>query len=93
MTPVFLKYKECMVYSAFEVVDQGLIMLLNLCWLPGFICELGVLPPMVPTEYLFEKHADKGKERWEIYAWAVREVIMKSGGFKAFDLKNGHKLK
>ena len=53
-----------------------MIMLLNLCWIPGFMCEVGVLPPMVPTEYLFEKHADKGKERWEIYAWAVREVIM-----------------
>ena len=93
ITPQYLKYRECMVYSAFEVVEQGLIMLLNLCWIPGFVCEVGVLPTMFPTDYLYETHSDKGKDKWEIYAWAVREVIMKAGGFKSYDIKNANKLK
>jgi hypothetical protein len=28
---------------------------------------------------LFEKHSDKGYERWEIYAWAIREIMSKAG--------------
>jgi len=30
---------------------------------------------------MFEKFKDKGQERWEIYAWAVREVMLKAGDF------------
>lgn len=44
------------------------------------------MPPFQPNEYLFEKHADKGKERWEIYAWAVRDAMMKAGKFQPIDL-------
>lgn len=62
-----------------------MIMLLNFCW-PGFVCEVVCLPDVVPTEYLFEKHADKGKERWEIYAWAVREIMIEAGGYKRCDM-------
>ena len=31
---------------------------------------------------MFSKHADKDVERWEIYAWAVRDAISKAGGFQ-----------
>jgi len=34
---------------------------------------------------MFETHKDKGDERWEIYAWAVRDVIINKGGFKECD--------
>jgi len=43
------------------------------------------MPPFEPNEYLFEKHADKGNERWEIFAWAVRDAMMKSGHFQPID--------
>jgi hypothetical protein len=33
------------------------------------------LPPFQPNEWLFTHHADKGKEKWEIFAWATREVM------------------
>lgn len=39
------------------------------------------MPDFVPNEYLFEQHAHKGDERWEIYAWAVRDLIIKAGNF------------
>ena len=38
------------------------------------------LPPFKPNKYLFETHKDKGKEEWEIYAWAVRDVMSKVSG-------------
>jgi 1-acyl-sn-glycerol-3-phosphate acyltransferase len=39
------------------------------------------LPPFEPNDYFWETHADKGKDRWEIYAWAIRDVIAKKGKF------------
>lgn len=39
------------------------------------------LPLFVPNDYLFEKHKDKGTEKWEIIAWAVRDAMAKVGGF------------
>jgi len=44
------------------------------------------MPPFTPNDYLFEKHADKGKEKWEIFAWAVRDAMMKSGNFESIDI-------
>jgi hypothetical protein len=29
---------------------------------------------------MFETHRDKGKEDWEIYAWAIRDIMAKVGG-------------
>ena len=31
---------------------------------------------------MFELHADKGKEDWEIYAWCVQDVIAEKGKLK-----------
>lgn len=49
------------------------------------MCEVNRLPDFEPNEYLFKTHADKGKERWEIYAWAIREIMAKEGGFELSD--------
>lgn len=50
-----------------------------------------ILPDFEPNEYLFETHKDKGKERWEIYAWAVRDIIMKNGSFGSCDISKREK--
>lgn len=44
--------------------------------------DVHTLPTFMPNEFLFREHADRGAEKWEIYAWAVREVMAKFGGFK-----------
>ena len=41
---------------------------------------------------MFETFKDMGPERWEIYAWAVRDAMMKAGGFEACDLTVRQKL-
>lgn len=44
-------------------------------------CEIVILPDFQPNEYLFETHKSKGEERWEVFAWAVRDVMMSIGDF------------
>ena len=36
-----------------------------------------ILPPLKPNDYLFEKFADKGKTKAEIFAWAARDIMGK----------------
>lgn len=61
-------------------------------WSDRFHIEVHRLPPFKPNDYLFEKYKDKGTEKWEIYAWAVREVIAKFGGFKTSNQSNREKI-
>lgn len=44
------------------------------------------MPIFEPNDYLFEKHADRGKEKWEVFAWAARDAMAKVGGFGQHDL-------
>ena len=55
------------------------IVFLNFSWLGVHTFHMQVLPDFEPNEYLFTTHADKGKERWEIFAWAVRDIMQKQG--------------
>ena len=89
--PIFLKYKFNTVSPAFDVMEFLPLVILNLstCF---YKCELTVLPDFEPNEYLFETHSDKGSERWEIYAWAVRDAMAKAGGFKVCDQSLKEKL-
>ena len=50
------------------------------------------MPPFKPNEYLFETFKDKGTEKWEIYAWAVREAMAKFGDFKLTNQSNKEKI-
>ena len=50
------------------------------------------LPLIVATDYLFKKHSDKGKEKWEIYAWAVRDIMSKASGLEKNDQPYREKL-
>ena len=42
--------------------------------------------PFQPNEFLFKKHEDKGSSKAEIYAWAVRDVMVKTLSFGINDL-------
>ena len=45
------------------------------------------MPDFTPNSWMLEKHADKGDEPWEIYAWCVREAISKYSGIQVLDEK------
>ena len=74
--PVYLKYGHSYFSAAYDVLEMFNLILLTLCSVNNNLtCEVGVLPDFQPNEYLFTTFADKGPERWQIYAWAVRDVI------------------
>lgn len=50
------------------------------------------MPPFLPNDYLFETHKDKGKDKWEIFAWAVRDVMAKTGNLKKSEQPNSDKI-
>ena len=74
--PIVLKYSSKTMSPAFDTLEALPLVILHLCW-ACFHCEVMVLPDFQPNEYLFENFSDKGDERWEIYGWALREVMMK----------------
>ena len=47
--------------------------------------KLHVMPDFTPTPWMLEKHADKGNEPWEIYAWCVNDAIAKYGGISKME--------
>lgn len=79
--PIFIKYTYKTVNPAFDTIEYLPLMIMTLS-LGYFTAEVSTLPDFTPNEYLFEQHADKGSERWEIYAWAVRDAIIKHGKFQ-----------
>lgn len=51
-----------------------------------------ILPPFKPNEYLFENHKDKGTANWEIFAWAVRDIMSIAGPIEKSDQTYREKL-
>ena len=54
-------------------------------------CTINIMPDFQPNEFLFENHKHsndhmaneeiKENERWETFAWAVRDAMIKAGDF------------
>lgn len=91
VTPIYFKYDVHAFSTAYDCVDFLPLVIMNLCW-AGLKCRVNIMPDFEPNEYLFRKHADKGNERWEIFAWAVRDAMAKTGEFELCTLKLQEKL-
>ena len=78
--PIYLKYEQSKVNPGFEVMEFFPLAILQLSWC-HMRCSVHVLPDFQPNEFLFEKHASQGTERWEVFAWAVRDVMARTGKF------------
>lgn len=86
VTPIYFKYPVHGFSSAYEVIDFLPLSIMTLCW-ACLKCNVNIMPDFEPNDYLFKKHADKGNERWEIFAWAVRDAMAKTGEFELSNLK------
>ena len=82
--PVVLKYQFDYVSSQTYVPKLLQFGFLKCCFFKTNDCTVTHLPIFVPNDYLYKTHADKGKEKWEIYAWAIRDIMMKAGGLKLY---------
>ena len=45
------------------------------------------LPPLKPNDYMFEKFADKGKTKAEVFAWVTRDIMSIAGGLEKIEVK------
>jgi hypothetical protein len=81
LQPVVIKLDlNALVCLSFECVDELPRTILHLCSYSHQNVDLLVMPDFEPNEFLFTKHADKGNERWEIFAWAVRDAMSQASG-------------
>ena len=74
-----------MFQTTIDVMDESIFFPLFLCGFSKVVAEVSILPPLQPNEYLWKTHADKGHEKWEIFAWAARDVMAKVGHFGKHD--------
>lgn len=74
--PLYLKYDQSKVNPGFEVMEFVPVAVLQLSWC-HMKCSVHVLPDFQPNEYMFKKFASNGSERWEVFAWAVRDMMAK----------------
>lgn len=88
--PVSIWYDWDLVNPMFcpVLIFPFLILHMSLLW--EATANLTHMPIFVPNEYLYKTHADKGKERWEIVAWAIRDIIAKDLGLKLCDTSIRH---
>lgn len=90
--PVVLKYIWSSLSPAWDVIPflPIAIMQMSLFYMR---CDVIELPPFIPNDYLFEQHANKGDDKWEIYAWAVREAMSEASGLEKNDMPFREKIK
>ena len=82
-----------MVHPAIEALDEPFMVFLLCCTIQPIVVELKQLPIFAPNEYLYQTHADKGEEKWEIFAWACRDLMYKVGGFGRSEIAFRDKIK
>ena len=82
--PLILKQTPNTVNQSYDCITLWPLVFLVLSnWTNRF--EKSFFPAFIPNDYLFTTHADKGKEKWEVYAWAVRDLMAKEGKFEKHD--------
>ena len=86
--PSFIVVQSGMVWPFYDTIDFFPMLYLILCDLSFTVSTLYIMPEFTPNAVMLEKHADKGKEPWEIFAWCVRDAICKKSGLTKLDNNN-----
>lgn len=78
--PCYVEFKCGMVYPFYDTMDFSPLCILLLSQLQISSSTLNIMPDFTPNSVMLDKHADKGREPWEIFAWCVRDAICKQSG-------------
>ena len=80
VVPMITKFERGYFNPDYSCIPFTPLLIMQLCteWR---VLESTFLPTFVPNDYLYETHKDKGGKKWEIFAWAVRDVMAKVGNF------------
>jgi hypothetical protein len=89
--PLTMHWSVGSVHPAYDTIEVLVLAILQLSW-SCMKCRIVEMPDFEPNEYLFETHKDKGQERWEIYAWALRDAMMKANSLEACDMTLRQKM-
>ena len=89
--PIVLKYESPMFHNAYDVIPFLPMFIMQSC-VTDFKCTVHELPPFIPNDFLFKKFENSGKEKWEIYADAVRQVMSKASGVPITDQQQRDKI-
>ena len=81
-----IKYTYGMVHPAIESMDDYTLVWMLCCAIQNIEVTVTEMVPFAPNEYLYETHKDKGEEKWEVFAWACRDIMAKVGGFGKHDI-------
>jgi hypothetical protein len=89
--PIVLKFSYGTLSSSWDIMPFWALIIMQMS-LFDFKCEVLELPTFTPNEYLYTQHANKGDEKWEVYAWAVREIMSAAGDIEKNDAPYRDKL-
>ena len=77
VTPSYFSIIGGQVRPTFDTINLMPLIYLLFSLLNPRLGRIKIMPDFTPNAYMLEKHSDKGKEPWEIYAWCVRDAIAK----------------
>ncbi len=93
--PVFLRYDYDMLNNSYDVMPFFALFVLQCCCF-NYRVTFNELPPFIPNDYLFNQYAKKlggePKEKWDIYAESVRDILVKVGGSKRDNIHYREKI-
>lgn len=90
--PVAINFTSSEISPAHETKYQLPMILILYFLIRKIQCHVIELPIFYPNDYLYETHKDKGTEKWEIYAWAIRDALSKVSGKPKLDIHLKEKL-
>ena len=89
--PLILKYTSCRnmgpTWECLGFIEQ----IIAVCSYGWYYDTMTILPPLKPTDYMFEKYADKGASKAEVYAYVAREIMCKVSGFPKIESQSRDK--
>jgi 1-acyl-sn-glycerol-3-phosphate acyltransferase len=89
--PLLMDWEVASIHPAFDTIEVMVLAIMQWSW--GCMkVKIKEFPDFEPNEYMFEKYKDKGKERWEIYAWVLRDMMCKAGNLQPCDMSIKAKL-
>ncbi len=87
VTPSWFSITSGQISPTYDLISLIPLLVLLMSSLYFRCAKITFMPDFTPTPYMLEKHADKGTEPWQIYAWCCRDAISKYSGMTCLNEK------
>lgn len=82
VTPTYVDVKAGQIAPFYDTCEMIPLFILMFSSFSTNSVTLNIMPDFTPNTVMLEKHADKGEEPWEVYAWCVRDAISQTSGLE-----------